>query len=141
MPLRGLLPSGGGCRSPWQDARSPPSSYLRARPLTCCPTTCLPPATQACDHLGKHQRAIHQYVARSSAAVDRTLANGPALSLLPAPRIAALPRSLGGLGVPDLGSQNASLAAKKVVHALAPGPLAWKAVLHHQLATAAPHPN
>ena len=102
---------------------------------------CLPPVTQACDHLGTHQRAIHQYVARSSAAADRTLNHGSTLSLLPAPRVAALPRSLGGLGVPDLGSQYASLAAKMVVHALAPGPQAWKAVLQHLLAAAAPHPN
>ena len=101
----------------------------------------LPPTTQSRDHLGGHQRAIHQFVARSAAAEDRTLNNGSALSLLPPPRIASLSRYLGGLSVPDLGSQYASLAAKMVVLALLPGAQLWKAELLHQLAAAAPHPN
>ena len=84
---------------------------------------------------------IIAYVATSKLAEDTTLMGpGGRPQLLPKLGIACLPTSMGGLAVPDLLSQVASLQAKVLAHAFSPGLAAWKPLMLHALASAAPAP-
>ena len=82
--------------------------------------------------------AVIGYVVASSFSEDRTLSNRGRLQLLPKRGIACLPYGMGGLAVPDLPSQVASLQAKILAGAFSPGPHAWKSLMCHALASAAP---
>jgi hypothetical protein len=85
--------------------------------------------------------AIINHVASSSLSEDRTIkAGGGRLQLLPKRAVACLPYCMGGLSVPDLPNQVVSLQAKVLASAFSPGPHAWKALMQHALAEAAPVP-
>ena len=83
---------------------------------------------------------IMAYVTTSDLSEDRTISSWGRLQLLPKRGIACLPYGMGGLAVPDLPSQVASLQAKVLAGAFSPGPHPWKALMLHALASAAPAP-
>ena len=84
---------------------------------------------------------IIAYVATSSFPEDATIMGSAGrVQLLPKQGIACLPSSLGGLSVPDVHSQALSLQAKVLANAFSPGFAAWKALMLHALASAAPAP-
>ena len=85
--------------------------------------------------------AIINHITSSTLSEDLTIGTGGGrLQLLPKRAIACLPYCMGGLSVPDLPSQAASLQAKVLADAFSPGPHAWKTLMQHALAEAAPAP-
>ena len=105
----------------------------------CYHASFVPPAPADLKAIGD---AIVNHVASSSLSEDRTIkAWGGRLQILPKRAVACLPYCMGGLALPDLPSQVASLQAKVLAEALSPGPLAWKALMQHDYAAAAPAPG
>jgi hypothetical protein len=87
------------------------------------------------------QEALDQFCVSSQHPEDLTLPAGNRRHVLPARPIARLHRDLGGLSHPDLRAQAVSLQAKVLAMSFSPGAGIWKALTHHALASAAPHPG
>ena len=85
--------------------------------------------------------AITSYIVTSPFSEDATISSHGRLQPLPKRGIACLSYGMGGLAVPDLPSQVASLQAKVLAEAFSPGPHPWKALMQHALLSASPEPG
>jgi hypothetical protein len=94
-----------------------------------------------CAQLSAMQQVLLRYLAGSPLPEDAALPSvgGPALQ--PKPAVGALPRQEGGLALVDVASHISAMHGKIVAAMLSPGKQAWKVLMQHALAAAAPSPK
>jgi hypothetical protein len=87
------------------------------------------------------QQTVTTYIARSARPEDVTITTRGRPSLLPKIGIGCLPRTMGGMALPDLPNQVTAMQAKVLAVCFSPGNQPWKRLMMHSLARAAPFPG